>query len=145
MDYQKKYLKFKNKYIILKKQLAGNNHEKYIYPKNMVGFNDLNKYSIYNDYYNMFIKYLQDNNKYLCNLWLVIGATNQNINQLNDLDRFGRKYDISINGDYKEINIRSPDLISLSNDYTMNLNYYEESIVYEDIYTILNEYLQEKF
>jgi aminoglycoside N3'-acetyltransferase len=36
-------------------------------------------------------------------------------------------------------------IICLSNEYTMSLNYYEESIVYEDIYTILNEYLQEKF
>ena len=124
--------------MILKKQLAGNNNSKYIYPKNMVGFNEINKYSIYNDYYNMFIKYLQDNSGKLCDLWLVIGATNQNINELNDLDRFGRKYDISINGDYKEINLRSPDLISLSNEYTMSLHYYEESIVYEDIYTILN-------
>jgi hypothetical protein len=93
----------------------------------------------------MFIKYLQDNSDKLCDLWLVIGATNQNINELNDLDRFGGKYDISINGDYKEINLRSPDLISLSNEYTMSVNYYEESIVYDDIYTILNQYLQGKF
>ena len=120
MDYQKKYFKYRNKYLVLKNQIAGNDTEKYIHPNRFL--------KNYSDYFNQFEKYLQRESTNLKDLWLVIGASNKGP----DLRRFKEKYDISITYYHDDIDIYNTELISLSNEKN-------------DIFDFLNCYLQNKF
>ncbi len=51
MEYQQKYLKYRNKYLILKNQIAGNESIKYIKP---IEFLDYDKIYYYDNYFNQF-------------------------------------------------------------------------------------------
>lgn len=120
MDYQQKYFKYRNKYLVLKNQIAGNNIKKYIHPNRLM--------KDYSDYFNQFEKYLQRESTNLKDLWLVIGASNKG----DDLLRFRGKYDIAITHSHDDIDIYNTGLISLSNEKN-------------DIFDFLNCYLQNKF
>lgn len=120
MDYQQKYFKYRNKYLVLKNQIAGNDIKKYIHPNRLL--------KDYSDYFNQFEKYLQKESTNLKDLWLVIGASNKG----EDLIRFKKKYDISITYFHDDIDIYNTELVSLSNEK-------------DDIFDFLNCYLQNKF
>jgi hypothetical protein len=136
MDYQKKYLNYKKKYLTLKKQLGGHTDGKYIYPSSIKGLLDTKSYISYR---HKITQYLSINKDTLCDLWLVIGATNQNYVSndivLNDLDRFRWKYDFTITANIENIDIKNNDLITLHYMYTRDM----------EIYNILNMILKEKF
>ena len=112
---------------------------KTIYPKNIT-LTAPN--TTYQNYFRNFIRYIDHKDlKNIHNLWMVIGATNTNL----DLSRFGRQYDISITGD--EINLLEPELLTLyANNELIIRNHPEENAIYDkNIYHILKELLPEKF
>ena len=143
MDYKIKYLNYKKNYLILKNQLGGNNNSKYIYPDCIPGYSEIKNYL---DYVSKFENYLHYESKNLKDLWLMIGATNKEIEGETYFDntRFNKNYDITINGDYNDIDIKSKNLISLSYEFTLIVDELQIPI-YKDIYDFLNKYLQNKF
>ena len=90
--------------------------------------NEISESKTYTDYVTNLISYLQTKPE-LTDLWMVIGATNNN---LSDLSRFYQEYDITITG-FEKVNINEPNLISLySNDENLKKSptkhkLYEES------------------
>jgi len=136
MNYQEKYLKYKNKYLILNKQTSGHNKGKYIYPDDKIKTS-----KNYHDYFINFMLYLRNKRDTLSDLWLVIGAANKDIS---DYIRFKGQYDISINNNYPNIQLDNKLLITLSNEYYKDVNC-ESLPVYTDIYIYLNMYLRNKF
>ena len=124
----------KNKYLILKKQLAGFNSGKHIYPKNMENFDCVNNYS---ELIKIVDSYLIKNSNKLNNLWLIIGATNNNDN---DLSRFSEKYDISINLLDDEVNVKETELLTLS-----DADFYLYNKKHKGLYDYLIDYLSNKF
>jgi hypothetical protein len=155
IEFKKKYLKYKNKYIALKDQLSfiqgtqikqiGGLHDKLIFPRNIP---KVLENTTYTNYVNNLQFYLAENPG-LSNLWMMIGATNTDDDS--DLSRFQREYDITITG-YSLININEPNLLSLyshDNDIRESLPVAEHnlynSLGYRHVYDLLVRYLPHKF
>jgi len=164
IEFKKKYLKYKNKYIALKDQLSitqgtqgtqtkqdktikqtGGLHEKSIFPRNIPKILEDPSYT---NYINNLQFYLTENAG-LNNLWMMIGATN--IDDHFDLSRFHREYDITITG-YAPLNINEPNLLSLyshDNDIRESLPAAEHNLYttlgYRHVYDLLVRYLPHKF
>jgi hypothetical protein len=83
-------------------------HKKSIYPENIP---QMNESETYTEYVTHFLNYLDSNNYQLNDLWMIIGANN---NEPDDLPRFKDEYDISITAD--PINMKEPTLLSLYPD-----------------------------
>jgi hypothetical protein len=82
-----------------------NTHHKSLYLR------EISESKTYTDYVNNLISYLQTKPE-LTDLWMMIGATNNNAS---DLSRFHEEYDITITG-FEKVNINEPNLLSLYSD-----------------------------
>jgi len=164
IEFKKKYLKYKNKYIALKDQLSitqgiqgtqtkqnrtikqtGGLHDKSIFPRNIP---IILENTTYTNYVNNLQFYLAENQG-LNNLWMMIGANN--LDDHFDLSRFQREYDFTITG-YSPINIDEPNLLSLyshDNDIRESLPAAEHNLYttlgYRHVYDLLVRYLPHKF
>jgi len=83
-------------------------HKKSIYPGNIL---QMNESKTYTEYVTHFLDYLDSNSSQLNDLWMIIGANN---NEPDDLPRFKDEYDISITA--APINMKEPTLLSLYPD-----------------------------
>lgn len=117
------------------KFVSSNTHHKSIY------LHEISESKTYTDYVTNLISYLETKPE-LTDLWMVIGATNNNPS---DLSRFYQEYDITITGEEK-VNMNETNLISLySNDENIKKSptkhkLYEESGS-KNIYELLSNSL----
>jgi hypothetical protein len=116
------------------------NHQKQIYPKNIL--ERLPKRS-YQDYYTKFIEYIESQ-KQFDNLWMLIGGDNKK--KSINLNRFKDDFDIVIT--IEQINLYDNELLALYlDDKSINKVYKTKISIYNNrnIYEILSQILPKKF